>query len=689
VKTTCLYTLEERYVLRNPILPLNSFENKCESLGIDNSKLLSVFDDPIIENAFFVASRSLHQNICSIKEGNKGISKKLEMSILKYMSRMCSRSTPFGLFSGCSVGSFEDQSDIKLLDIGKHLAFEKKASDFNKNVNHSDNTKYFLNTSIYLVEGYLRFFERTIQKNQFKYSFSEVKKDSFLDEIIKKFHGVFKKDDLLELLMENGVEYNDALEYYTELYENKILVPFYKSRVSNSLDFNEVSTFNYTLRHENLSEEKNIDLFIKTSKNQLDSSIKNQILEVLLFFQRLDDTSSANIRLTNFKKEFGKRYGDKEIPLCEVFDIEKGIDYLTSNYFLSNSNILSDLNIESNLINKEKKVQFNFSQTHIILNKKIQEAYRKRQFEIILKSDDFENSEYGYQEMPNTLSAIIECFGSHKNQNIYLNAFLGRGGARLISRFGYGDSEIQDIINDLIDYEQKFVKKDEILAELIHLPSPRSNHYFKRSINTDFEIPFLGYSEKKSSEQVLVRDLAISISEKNKILLRSQSLVKTIKPILTNAHNYKNSPLPIYQFLSDLIVDNERETIGFNWGPLRSIYKYLPRVIFKRVVVSKAKWFLEIADFPNKELHGSQEFFNWQNEFHLPQMVNMVEGDKKLLLNLHNPNHFDILVHEVRKNKWIELEEFLFSESSPVKDVDGNHYANEIIVFLKKRLNAL
>ena len=61
-----------------------------------------------------MASPILFEEIKKWTEGKKtDDTNKIKISFLKYLSRMSSRPTPFGLFSGCSIGAFDQQNNIE------------------------------------------------------------------------------------------------------------------------------------------------------------------------------------------------------------------------------------------------------------------------------------------------------------------------------------------------------------------------------------------------------------------------------------------------------------------------------------------------------------------------------------------------------------------------------------------------
>ena len=107
----------EKFILRTPLLSLDFFKNLTSAEIISDQQLIDTCKNEIIREAIFLASPSFSAQIerwinGEITDVEKKI--KLKHSILKYLSRMSSRCTPYGLFAGCSVGNFSDQTQIIL-----------------------------------------------------------------------------------------------------------------------------------------------------------------------------------------------------------------------------------------------------------------------------------------------------------------------------------------------------------------------------------------------------------------------------------------------------------------------------------------------------------------------------------------------------------------------------------------------
>ena len=95
------YLLFDQYVLRTPLFSFSFFKNLTQETEISDEKLKKICSDEIVLEALFLASPTFYFEVKKwlngeIRENLKV--KKIKLSVLKYLSRMSSRCTPFGLF---------------------------------------------------------------------------------------------------------------------------------------------------------------------------------------------------------------------------------------------------------------------------------------------------------------------------------------------------------------------------------------------------------------------------------------------------------------------------------------------------------------------------------------------------------------------------------------------------------------
>lgn len=110
------YKCFDIFAIRSPILP-KSYFNRLTSKGTEcifDIYKLSEHKD-IIDEAIRVSSKSLfeglHGNITDEKK-----KKNIKHSLIKYLTRMSTRPTPYGLFAGVGLGRFEKTTNILQTD---------------------------------------------------------------------------------------------------------------------------------------------------------------------------------------------------------------------------------------------------------------------------------------------------------------------------------------------------------------------------------------------------------------------------------------------------------------------------------------------------------------------------------------------------------------------------------------------
>lgn len=142
---------------------------------------------------------------------------------------------------------------------------------------------------------------------------------------------------------------------------------------------------------------------------------------------------------------------------------------------------------------------------------------------------------------------------------------------------------------------------------------------------------------------------------------------------MTNAHNYHHNALPVYHFLCDLHSQDIRTGLYFNWGGLSQIYKFLPRVEYGNIILSKAQWRIWEKDITIlKSIEGDKAEFLlqmkiWRNKRQIPQWIQWVKSDNTLPMNLENYDLAKLFIHAIKSEKSILIEEFLYNDNDDFK----------------------
>ena len=237
------YEAFPEYVLRAPILSFSFYKKLTSNKKISDQEIKSLCEDPIINEAIFLASPSLHSEIIrwlnnEIKEKNK--QERLKYSVLKYVSRMTSRCTPFGLFAGCSVGRFDEETNIHLKGATKnerHTRLDMNflvalSQDLVKKPEIKNQILYYPNGSIYKLGDKLRYVEYYYKNSTRFHDIVAVDYSEYLEKVIDRASKGSLLSNLVEILIDDEISEKDALEFINELISNQILISELEPSVS-------------------------------------------------------------------------------------------------------------------------------------------------------------------------------------------------------------------------------------------------------------------------------------------------------------------------------------------------------------------------------------------------------------------------------------------------------------------------
>lgn len=722
------YQIFNNYVLRTPLFSLNAYLNLTAKNSISDKKLKKIIASPLFKEAIYIASPNLLDAIEKWENGVITDAKKiaqLKVSILKYLTRMSSRCTPFGLFASCGVGEFSEKTNIELLkpeDYNRITRFdmtflEELINNLLKNENLKEQLKFYPNTSLYAIADHYRYVEHSITDKKKNYFLEGIKHSNYLQLLLTNAKQGATITELAALLVDEDITITEAKDFVNNLIEHQILTSELEltltgvdnlTRIITVLETKQNVTpitkqlkgFKTKLQHIDVSlgnpiqlykaledelQQLNIstkylfqtDTFTTYKANTLSNEIKKALKQVMPLLNKMS-LAYQNKNLNDFKADFTSRYEDQEIPLTLALDAETGIGYSTKR---SDDNALIN-QLQFNPHNSTT-TSINWSTIDSILQSKVMETLMKNEYITEIKDTDFKDFNANWQDLPDTMSSIIELVNQNNTQKIIINGVGGASAGNLLARFGFGSHALNKHLNHITTHEQS-LNKDKIIAEIVHLPQSRTGNILQRPAFRDYEIPYLAKSSLSKNQQVPITDITIAVKN-NHIQLRSKSLNKTIEPRLTNAHNYAYNALPIYHFLCDLQTQNKRSSIGFSWNPILQKLPFLPRVEYKNCILSKARWLINVTTIKNLytntiELHAVS---NWRKQLKLPKYVELVEGDNTLLINFENINTVEMLFNAVKNKKTFILEEFLSTKKDDVQH-KGEAYCNQFVVSFYK-----
>ena len=722
-----MYKFLNSFVLRTPLLPLDRYKLLIKS----NKDILAYLrNNPIIMEAIYLASPTLYREAVKLIEGKEcSDPEKIIHSLVRYLSRMSTRCTPFGLFAGCSTGSLGNETAIVLdnsMRRSTRLDIYFTSTVLDTLLIFSEIRSccmYYANPSIYKVNQKIRYLESYTSNAKRCYRISEVENSPAIKLLLKKAKKGTSLSSLVNALLDKGYQKNESEGFISSLIDSQLLIPDLfqpvigehplsqilsrfsdKNDVGNSM-LKHLSSISLSLKELDTSfgdidayknikniienthvpyEEKylfQVDLLKNSKSTTIDNRITSEISKVILFLNKI--TQNTNPRLKQFTLDFFDRYEYQDIPLLELVDPDIGLGYPKGN-----NNFLSPL-VDGLTYPDVENDDYTFQEIQKRICSILEEC-KGPQHEISLFDDDFKDLKVNWQDIPPSIIIMFEILdASIDNLLIKIKSCGGSCGANLISRFAHADSEINRIVDDIISKENDYMS-GVIVAEIVHCPDKRVGNILQRPHLREYEIPILSSSDIYYEHQIPLSDLFIRFAN-GKLTLRSRKFEKEVIPRLTNAHNYTNNTMPIYQLLCDMQVNTGRNSLTFSWDlNTKRRFKYIPRIKYSHTILAPAVWFILIDDFgPVISAKDDSELLlhisMLRKKASLPNLVLLEDYDNQLLLNFESIISIRSVLSIIKNKEYVCFTEFLFDQSnSVVTDVNGNQYTNEFLMFLYK-----
>ena len=697
-----------------------------------------------IQEALYISSPNLYQKSMRwlAKEYFQPDEKeKLEITLAKYLSRMTSRPTPFGLFAGCMIAEWEgnrtqiefEEDTLKRFTRLEMPFLSELVLQVEKHPTVRPFLNFFPNSSLYCIGNEYRYIRASAgDRGKPGFQIASVPCSTHLQEILAISKDGIPLCSLEQFLCEEGFEETEVEQYLQDILEKRLLVSELYPTITGEPLFDRicrklnelqrlypdqerkklVNTLNKTQSLLNIIDSKqtaSIDLYkrtlatlapIHTSINRekifqtdhfkvgirgkLDVRYQGILSEAWKVLNALTPPIHET-DLQNFAKKYTERFGNKELPLPMVLDSEAGIGYPISSPIFT-SPLIEGISISQSAQVNPLETDWNIPYT--LLLKKLIKAKEDQAYEMEISPEELKDLPVNWEDTPLSVSMIFRIIND-KHHQVFIEGVGGVSAINLLGRFSQIDSEVANLVKEIADKE-KDLCQDRILAEVNHIPLGRAGNILNRTQFRKFEIPFIAQAHTDPAHRIPFEDIYIRV-DKGKIILRSLSLNKEILPRMGTAYNHHLSSLPVIRLLCDLQTQGLRVNFTFNWGKLKSLSTFLPRVTYKNVVLSAACWQLgkkDLRSFLRDAVeHPQSALDTLRSTWQIPPLFYLTEGDKELLIDSSSLLDCQVFLDMAAKSSKILLKEFLFDAHSPVKDHRGKPYVHQMVASVVREPN--
>ncbi len=728
------------FLLRTPRMPiveqLSQSINRQETIAL----LHSWIRNESVMEALYLASPSLHTRVKQYKKrlftkeksDSPSYTKqnnKIESAILKYMIRMSSRPTPFGLFSGVSLGAISRESHFVSNDI---LSDKRKTrldifflSALRNHLLDQDiacsNLIYYPNSSHYFLGDNCRYIESYQSNEKIQYRLSAIEAEDYFRLLMHKARNGLNFIQLRNCLLLNYETLSeiDAVDYLKSLIQENILqarlplpltgaspdqsfvdslraikqttVADKLSTVIHLLDtlddqkkpyvteyqkiYNDLKTLPIKVEENKLFQ---TDIYRSFDTCELEDKTANATIKILSLLNQLSEKGTGIF--TNFIKKFNERYEGQFVSLEKVLDDESGISISHETGY--EAPLIAGLKLTNNSTSSADKENETPLNKHFIKLMSLPENRHKTTLKVTSKALLKSVKSRNIPDLPVSFAAILSLYQDKDNQSlIKLNGCYGNSAANLIGRFCHLDKKLQQYVIDHLEKEQS-ISPDIIFAEIVHMPEGRPGNVIARPHLRQYEIVFLADSSLNSEYQIPINDLYIWV-EDYKVKLWSKRLRKQIMPRLSSAHNYSARSLSAYKFLC-MIPHQYSSAPNFSPPSAVTEHSFVPRLMIDNVILSEKTWRIPRSEISSLLKKNQLELDKWsqlKKKYALDDNVIFSVSDNVLQLNLTNPMMIEVLLAESKGYSTIELKEALNAQyTTPVKSKDQKSFANELIL---------
>ncbi|MGD0867550.1 MAG: lantibiotic dehydratase, partial [Rhizomicrobium sp.] len=720
-------TTADFFILRTPTLPVDVLTRLRADFRERKSILSSpLLEQPLVREGLYLASHNLYAR--AFDEGADA-DPRLELSVARYLYRMATRPTPFGVFAGVTlgrignalkleVGAAEDWRRICRIDQG--VISRLQAALFRSgDLPLLRDLEIDKSNSLWKAPDGFRYVEAYWEGEILQYRLARMDETDALNFVISQLEVPVRLGALArDLASAFDTEVSGAENFLVRLLQEQVLVCLPQISVTGE---NAVEDFVSRLSHiagtervaaplaaalRELDEvgarpERNIAIYdsvvghlgttcvevhessaIQVDLHKLGATpelperlVRDMLGQIKLLRGLL--FAPQRTELSTFAAEFRDRYGDATVPLLQALDADFGIRFGNSSFAAAP--------LIDGLAPRASESSVELGPPELILLRRAQDALQSGAREIALTDDDI--ASLRTIEHPSSFAvvghfAVTDADALRDGKFLFhLTGVFGPSSCNLLGRFCCGNPDLTAKVKEFLATTEADTD-DTIVAEVAHLPGGRVGNVLLRPVLRSYEIPYMGQSGAPRDRQIELSDLSI-FHDDGRIVLFSRRLGKRVIPRITNAHAFFSEQcLPIYRFLGYLQLQGEPATRPL-WGALEDKLVFLPGVRFRNIRLSAARWRLGSDEMKEiaRSAEGSAAFpMDVLKRRSVGNRIRVRQDDNFLELDLSETLDRELFVEECRRHETLVIEDASHEHLDVVADAAGNPLRHEIVI---------
>ena len=682
----------------------------AEDRALLRARLCDLIGEPLISRALTVASPDLTQGI-RLWRANPASrrGRSAERSLVRYLTRMASRPSPFGLVSGYHVGdiasdpAFEiDSRDairiVARLDPG---LLDRIVRDAVSGALESEDLLLRRNPGLYRLADQIRFAARPAA--DIKHRLVAVRSTPSIEAVMEAAdHGV-RAGALLTVLGQRGGSRDDPRALLARLLAKELLIPVAQVTVTGeepavqavaalrSVPGGERAA--HVVGHAVGALEQTHDLAataeivateierldvpvnrrrvlqidsIRTGKIAVPPVVVEEMLRATELLTRIMPSRQGPL-LPSFCKRFEQRFGTRWVPLLEALDPDAGVglDALpldTDDPTRADARRATLLALIQHGLSRGGAIELNEHAVNAL-------------------------SEQDAMTLPGAFAVTFKLLARDaatvERGDFTLTApqINGPSGAQLMGRMCHGDQALEDRVRRHLEHEAD-TEPNAVIAEICAAPGTDWGlNLTHRPVLREWEIELGGYSGASPGQRLEPSDLLVGVVD-GKVVVRSATLGCRVLFRSTSALTFNWVSLPAARLLALLTVEGRASGLEWSWGDLGDA-PMLPRVSHRRTILALRRWNLSAAELrdakPGSDAAGFRRLQRWRRTHDVPRFVTLDHPKSPILIDFDNVLSVDAFLAATDGLDPIRFVEAPEVDHGPVHGPDGR-YAHEFIV---------